>query len=603
MNIDNRALPPFVVEALRAALATSNEKTLRELAVQHADLTRGFRPGKADASVIRTRALAAFDRMHELPDAYRSILRDSTLSRSLIAVLSEASLEQILDQIVTLHGLGAVTAAMLLDERESIRTRAFRLLDEGKERLFKQEAATPAGAAAAFIERMTPFLEVLSGILSAADEKSETATAATARTTRKPEPDPARERQLAEELRDKRVETARLQRDLDRVNASRERSLRELEALARAQDAAKQRCASLEMELHTLRERFGDLLEAEVARRLDARLLPWLLPAENLETTADEIAEDDLCDAAEKLLQQQMEIDRRYGLRSRIVAEIARLEALCERLKSAQTDCLRPLPALSSMVKRIDERVVLLRSRVGAPSAGADDGIAGSLERMIASADTFVRLAQMRETLNSLASLDLMREDAQRRLHERIRDTASKLYAKASMQSHWHPAPSASAESSELAGVPLYAMQKALALGTACTLVIDGHNVLFGLSHLFHDGNAPGAAGVRARMRLEQMLVELGHRCPSLTIHLWFDGASLTDRTASENVRIHFSGGQGRDRADDRIAAHVLHLREASPEHPRAVVTADRALAGRVREAGSLVMTPIELGIWLESVS
>lgn len=603
MNIDNRALPPFVVGALRAALAAANEKTLRDLAAQHADLARGFRPGKADASVIRTRALAAFDRMHELPDAYRSILRDSTLSRSLIAVLSEASLEQILDQIVTLHGLGAVTAAMLLDDRESIRTRAFCLLDDGEERPRKQEAAAPAGAAAAFIERMTPFLEVLSGILSATGEKSETATVAAARATHQPEPDPARERQLAEELRDKRVEATRLQRDLDRVNASRERTLRELEALARAQDAAKQRCASLELELHTLRERFGDRVEAEVARRLDARLLPWLLPAENLEIAANEIAEDDLCDAAEKLLQHQMEIDRRYGLRSRIQAEIARLEALCERLKSAQTDSLRPLSVLSSMLTRIDERVALLRSRLGAPSMGADDGIAGSIERMIASAETFARLAQMRETLNSLASLDLMTEHAQRRLHGRIRDTASKLYATASMRSHWRPDPSASAESSELAGVPLYAIQNALARGTACTLMIDGHNVLFGLTDLFHERHAPGASGIRARMRLEQMLVELSHRCPSLTIHLWFDGASLTDRTASENVRVHFSGGQGRDRADDRIAAHVLHLREASPEHPRAVVTADRALAGRVREAGSLVMTPIELGIWLESVS
>lgn len=609
MNIDNRSLPPLVRVALSSALAGSTDKALRALAEHHPELARGFRPGKVDASVLRTRALAALERMHELPDAYRSLLRESTLSCSLISVLSEASLDRILDQLVTLHGLGPITASMLLDERETVRTRAFRLLDESEECSQAQDRATNvkpeshAGAATEFIARMTPFLEVLTEILTVADAQRAPIAADAPRITPKREPEQVRERQLTEALREKRLESARLQRDLERANASRERTTRELDARTRARDAATQRGAALEAELQTLRKRFDELLEAELARRLDARLLPWLLPAERLERIADEITHDDLCNAAEELLQHQADIDRRYGLRSRIQAEIERLEVQCKRLKSAQIDSLRPLPSLSSMVKRIEERVAGLRARLGCPAVADSDGLADSLERQIASAPTFARLAQARETLNSLASLDLMTEETQRRLHESIRCSASRLYAQTSMQHRWHPEPSAGAEFAGLTGVPLYALQAWLSSGKACTLVIDGHNVIFGLHDLFQDGEEPGAPGIRARMRLEQMLIGLGQKYPSLTIHLWFDGASLTDRTASENLRIHFSGGQGPDRADDRIAAYVRYLRETTPARTRAVVTADRDLAGRVQEDGAMVMTPIELGVWLETVN
>ena len=45
------------------------------------------------------------------------------------------------------------------------------------------------------------------------------------------------------------------------------------------------------------------------------------------------------------------------------------------------------------------------------------------------------------------------------------------------------------------------------------------------------------------------------------------------------------------------------YLRETTPARTRAVVTADRDLAGRVQEDGAMVMTPIELGVWLETVN
>lgn len=610
MNIDSRSLPPFVVAALRSALAESSDKALRALAELHPELARGFRPGKADVTVLRTRALAAFDRMHELPDAYRSLLREATLSCSLISVLAEASVERILDQIVVLHGLGPITAAMLLDEREIVRTRAFRLIDDSEDRSQTKDPSRGAEAASEVLARMTPFLEVLAEILTLADEKSVAAEksapggATGSRITQKVEPEivpeQARERQLSEALRAKRLEAARLQRDLDRANASSERATREIDALTRARDAAKQHSTALETELQMLRNRFEERLEVELSRRLDARLLPWLSPAEHLVRIADEIEHDDLCHAAEQLLQHQSDIDRRYGLRSRIKEEIERLEVQSKRLKSAQIDSLRPLPALSAMAKRIDERIAVLRTQLGVPSVGDGDAIEGSLERQIAAAPTFARLAQARETLNALASLDLMTEGTQRRLHESIRCSASRLYAEASMDHRWQRTPSPGLEPSDLGGIPLYALHAYLSNGVDCTLVIDGHNVLFRLHDLLQNGEKTSAPGIRERTRLEQMIVALGRRYPSLSIHLWFDSTSLTDRTASENVRIHFSGGQGRDRADDRISAYVRYRHETAPEQPRAVVTADRALAGRVQEAGAMVMTPIELGMLLE---
>ena len=56
---------------------------------------------------------------------------------------------------------------------------------------------------------------------------------------------------------------------------------------------------------------------AEAQARVDARVLPWLAPAEVLATEVAESVTGDILSRAEAVLGRQQQADQRYGLRSR----------------------------------------------------------------------------------------------------------------------------------------------------------------------------------------------------------------------------------------------------------------------------------------------
>ena len=99
---------------------------------------------------------------------------------------------------------------------------------------------------------------------------------------------------------------------------------------------------------------------------------------------------------------------------------------------------------------------------------------------------------------------------------------------------------------------------------------------------------------------MEQRLARLAQRHPRLQIQLWFDGEVASDRTVSANLRVAFSGGSGRNRADQQILATLHHIGTATPGLLRAVVTADRDEARAAERTGAMVLAPPELALWLE---
>ncbi|MGA1478028.1 MAG: hypothetical protein ACO328_06495 [Burkholderiaceae bacterium] len=125
-----------------------------------------------------------------------------------------------------------------------------------------------------------------------------------------------------------------------------------------------------------------------------------------------------------------------------------------------------------------------------------------------------------------------------------------------------------------------------------CLVVVDGHNLLFRLSILFLQWFEEGRPSLEAREQLTHRLLDQVVRYESLHIDLWFDGdeASCCDRHT--RLKVCYSGGKGKDRADRKI---IAMLREASPT-PRPltfVVTDDLGLARRIRKTNVI---PIACG-------
>jgi hypothetical protein len=110
-----------------------------------------------------------------------------------------------------------------------------------------------------------------------------------------------------------------------------------------------------------------------------------------------------------------------------------------------------------------------------------------------------------------------------------------------------------------------------------------------------------------ARRTLADRLLALADRHPTLRIELWFDGPGQDTQTLNDQVRLHFSGGTGSDRADRAIVAQVRHLidpqgdggAEAFGRAPLvAVASADGEVRADVQRLGALSVLPVELGIW-----
>lgn len=601
MKIDDHPIPKPVVLAWCAALPRLPDAVARSLASEQG-LSAGFRVNRMPPDVARVRLRSALEGYAELPETIRLALRQISPASALVVPLSDELVMEQSDLLARSLGFAETVAALLLDGRASLRGHALEMLDDwdGSEpnEETKRDASAELMARLQSLARALQVLQTLllpdgSGSPSGADPEQADKTGTARLTTQVPRPQA--ERQLVLALRDKRREAGALARDLGAARQQTDRLRAELERLRPALEQMQQRADRAENELAELRGDFEALVQQRVQALLDARLLPWLAPAEALARTAEDPRGQHLLEEAERRLQEQAAIDRRYGLRRSLQAELDDCRQMLARLAEAQAESLRPLPRLFPLQDEIRQRIQALQQQLGDPvdaDPAAGSGLA-RLQQAMAQSDTLEQLSAIRQALGAAEPLGLLDAGERARAFAQLADLASRLYARQGI------CRIAAQDREGLRSLPLHAMQSTLAMGQRATLVVDGHNVLFTLPALFKPFFENGNPGGRAREALEQRLVALARRHPRLDIQLWFDGGTVSERTVLDNLRVRFSGGSGSNRADRQILAFLHHLGTASPELARAVVTADQNEARAAERSGVMAMAPEELALWL----
>ena len=598
MKIDDHPIPKPVVLAWCGALVRLPDAKVRSLASEQG-LGAGFRASKMPPDVARARLRSALEGYAELPETIRLALRGASQASALVVPLSDELVMEQSGLLANSLGLAETVAALLLDGRASLRSHALGMLDGWDGSECNEEARRKASTdLMAHLQGLAQALHALkpqdgTGSPSGTDAGLADRAATTPQMTRSPRPQA--ERQLVLALRDKRREAAALARDLAASRQGSDRWRTELERLRPALELTQQRAGRAEAELAELRGDFEALVQQRVQALLDERLLPWLAPAESLAQAAADPGRGQLLEQAELLLQEQAAIDRRYGLRRSLQAELDDCRQMLARLAEAQAESLRPLPELLTLQQEIRLRIQALQQQLGT-RADTDLAACSNLARLqqaMAQANTLEQLSAIRQALGAAEPLGLLDVEERARAYALLADLASRIYAREGI------CRTAAQDREGLRHLPLHAMQSTLAVGQRATLVVDGHNVLFTLPALFRPFFENGNPGGRARDALEQRLAALARRHPRLDIQLWFDGGTVSERTVSDNLRVRFSGGSGSNRADRQILAFLHHLSTASPDLARAVVTADQDEARAAERTGALVMAPEELAIWL----
>lgn len=597
MKIDEHEIPKSIVLAWCVALARLPDAKLRSLAADQG-LAAGFRANKMPADVARTRLRSAMESYSELPEKLRLALREVSPASALTVPLSDQWVMEQIEGLARCFGHAETIGALLLDGRASLREHALEMLDNWDGGEPTEEDRQLAGEELAKeLQNLRQALQALpalqppdcgaspSGQADYPDHSTLTARA----------PRPQSERQLVLALRERRREVGRLAQELATSRQEVERLRAEVDRLRPALELAGQHADRAEAELADLRGHFKAQVLERVQALLDDRLLPWLVPAETLARSAEDPRGQDLLEQADKLLQEQAVLDRRYGLRRQLQAELDSCRQMLGRLVEARAESLRPLPQLATLQREIGQRIRTLQQQLG-DQVAPDPAALGNLSRLqqaMAQADSLEQLSAIRQALSAAEPLGLLADEERAQAYVLLADLASRLYARQGI------CRTAAQDREGLKHLPLHAMQSTLALGQRATLVVDGHNVLFTLPALFRPFFENGNPGGRARDALEQRLAALAKRHPRLDIQLWFDGGTVSERTVLDNLRVRFSGGSGSNRADLQILAFLHHLGTASPELARAVVSADQDEARAAERSGAMVMAPEELALWL----
>ena len=601
MKVDQQPVPALVLEAWKQAVAQATPAAIQKLLSQHKELGDGYRVGKVDLKVARSRIQRRLGVLQELPPAYRELLQHSTLSASLLALLSEPALERWAAPLCHYFGTVALVAALYLDERDTLRQWAVQWLAQPPGQAPLQAPAPNSDAyltaAQGLQTACAPLWKHLQTVSRQAATTAPTDEAAT------PSPPPhsahpqrsANEQRLMQAWRSQDKEAKRLRRELNALTNQHQQQAQTLAATQHALETTKALASRAEAERTALQTQWHTRVAEQVRMLLDERLLPWLRPAETLATEVATLSSlnHDLLQQAEVLLQRQAAQDRLHGLRSQLRAELHACQQTYARLQQACQEALRPLPELPVLANKLQARIQQIEQRLQdhAPAVVAVHPLLAQIEQSLAAQPTLEGIAGVRRAVQASATLGWLQGPALEQAHALLHHASSRLYALAAASGH--------TQQRSPAGPALRALQAELAQGRTAALVVDGHNVLYTQTADFKPWYEQGQPGTRAREQLVQQLLALAQRHPSLMVDLWFDGPVLADSNRAANVRVHYSGGQGSDRADMRIVAHLRHLQAQPRPMLRVLVTQDRAEATQGENTGALLLAPAELLWWL----
>ena len=591
MKIDDTEVPEAVIGCWKGLLDKSVDADLAALCKQHKDLWAGFRPGKAPAREVRHRAKVSLGTLPGLPDDFKDLLVRAGLSQSLLCVLSEAALAETAAGLCDLFGRAETASAMLLDIREPVRKLGFSLLEKWDTLQPTETEKLEAKRKIAY--DLKPFLSHLRDLAlegELAQAPPEVQGAAPTYPARSP-----LVRDAILRLRKERTAARKLAKELNAATSARDRLQQESDAYRFALESSQDQVQTLREELTTLRQNLDRQIEDGVQAQLDARLRPWLADAEALRQDAASLLGQGILDRADQVLERQAREDARFGLLTQLKAELDRTVVALTRVRLAMVESVKPLEELTPLAAGLEvhRKGLEERLRVVPFEKAEQSSPLARLRHTLAAAKSLDSISEVRAALQASEALSLLSSEETLHAYRLVHEAASRVYDR------YLISPASAQRSASLSGVPMYALQSELARGRACTLVIDGHNVLHKLPTLFRSDYEAGLPGAKARKALESRLLGLCSNYPTLSVQLWFDGPVVEERALAGNVRVRFSGGVGSDRADRQIGAYLQHLKASSPEHLRAVVSADLEIARHGQQSGAVVVLPIELGLLL----
>jgi hypothetical protein len=360
--------------------------------------------------------------------------------------------------------------------------------------------------------------------------------------------------------------------------------------LAAAEKALREKareCAETAAELARETARREERLTASVELALAHEFCGWLAQARAVEADAsDAQPATDLLARAEAALRAQCALDRHSGNRAVLRDRLTQLNDAYQTVASTLRNALHQ----SAELKRIEGELSLeiqRLTRLLEPDAAATPLEEALVTRIHAAADN--DLPRLRDLPDQMAALRVLDEGAL----ARVRQAFQKRLAV--VQAVGVPADPRTEE--RQGSVSL--LGRALAGQAPAILLLDGHNVLFGLPVRYSPPRGGALSDADKRKKLTDDIVRLTAPNPALRAWIVFDGPKRHDAQAAANVRVTYSGGTGEHRADSVILDNVRFFKSTSPDTAVLLVSNDADLCQNARRLGAQDVAVLDLGAFL----
>ncbi len=561
----------------------------------------GFR--KNNLAVVRARVMQVAEGKEQIDDNLRKLLVRHDHCASCLALLSEETIRENLEDLAAIFGAPRLALALQLDPRLASNN----TLCASAPSASLREKTTPATSA--LREALAPLLAVLGA------DGVETPCAFESTTALKE----ARKEIAGLKGASERLEKERTNREKAEVESKKWRD--KAEAAEKIIGPLRQRAEKAEADLARHTREAEAMANSKLETRLAAEFAEWLGgrraamlreqgignreqgtgngewgtgngEPSNRQTVKLSNQRSELLFRAEAAMAKQAQMDLAAGTRSALEAKLAAYEEALARCGGLISDALHPSDEILAVEKELVAEVRRLRLLLhpeleSAPSASPEE----SLVRAVNTAADH-ELPDLQHTVNRLCDLKIVTDEAKARLDERIRNRYALLYAKRGGPG-FENGDSASAE---------YLLQCALEGQLPLIFLIDGHNTLYALRSRYsrpqdHRGPPP-----EAREWLVNDVVQVFSNAHNCRVIIVFDGPERTESTPAGNVKVIFSGGGDSDvehRADDVLVDEARFLHEADPAMRMLLATNDNGLSSRAAAVGARNIAPTALLAYL----
>jgi hypothetical protein len=579
MALCSTPLPPACESELLRLAALVPDTALSALAVtEPAFQCGGFRAGKT--SVLRLRFQQLASGSQEISEPVRRLLAGRSRTHTLTRLLSLETLSENRHALAALLGPPVLLVALLLDSRTEARAAAEAWLTGDQPFL----SCLPSEA----LHRLRETFEGLTEILGKTAAEGVPVTR---------EAWLGQKEQLDLRMRDLLDQNRRLKGVDDKLSGL----SRQLIACEDKLEAASRKAEAAEIKLRQKNREFDEVateLARETARReerlnaavdlaLASEFHGWLASARTVETAAKAARPHaDLLDQTAAALKRQAEIDRHSGNRAILADRLSQLQAAHQTVTSALRNALRQTPELkrteTDLAAEIQRLHLLLE-----PDAATSPLEAALVTRIHAAAEN--ELPRLRELPDLIDSLHVLESPAV----ERLRNAFHKRLA-ASQAVGVPPDPRTEERQNTVS-----LLGQALAGQKPAILLIDGHNVLFGLPVRYNPPRGGALNDADKRKKLTDDIVRITAPNPAVRAWIVFDGPTRHDTQAAPNVRVTYSGGTGEHRADNVILDNVRFFQNAAPDTTVFLISNDHDLCQSARRLGAQDVAVLDLGAFL----